>query len=97
MKRVTIGGFFLAENWLALFGFYIIIASFVSHRSYTHYLLGLAYFTVIAYYLQISLRTDGILIAYAGGYISHLVADMKWLPFNKRGVKLLLQILRKEF
>jgi inner membrane protein len=91
------GGLFLGENWLLLFGAYIIIASLVSHRSYTHSLIGLAFFAFIAYYLQNSLRTEGILFACLGGYASHLIADMKWLPFNKRGVKLFLPISRKEF
>ncbi|MGD6805167.1 metal-dependent hydrolase [Rossellomorea vietnamensis] len=90
------GGLFLDENWLWLFGIYIIIASLVSHRSYTHSLLGVAFYAIILYYLQISFQTEGILLAGAGGYMSHLVADMKWLPFNKRGVKLFLPFSRKE-
>jgi inner membrane protein len=90
------GGVFLDENWVWLLGIYIIIASLVSHRSYTHSLLGAAFFTVILYYLQISIETEGILLAGTAGYISHLAADMKWLPFNKRGVKLFLPFSRKE-
>ncbi|MGM0846781.1 MAG: metal-dependent hydrolase [Bacillota bacterium] len=90
------GGLFLDENWLWLFGIYIIIASLSAHRSYTHSLIGVAFFAIILYYLQISIETEGILLAGAGGYISHLVADMKWLPFNKRGVKLFLPFSRKE-
>ncbi|MGD6969274.1 metal-dependent hydrolase [Rossellomorea vietnamensis] len=90
------GGLFLDENWLWLFGIYIIIASLVPHRSYTHSLLGVAFFAIILYYLQISIAMEGILLAGAGGYISHLIADMKWLPFNKRGVKLFLPFSRKE-
>ncbi|TYS14853.1 metal-dependent hydrolase [Rossellomorea vietnamensis] len=90
------GGLFLDENWLWLFGIYIIIASLVSHRSYTHSLLGLAFYAIILYYLQISIAIKGILLAGAAGYMSHLVADMKWLPFNKRGVKLFLPFSRKE-
>jgi inner membrane protein len=90
------GGLFLGENWLLLFGIYIIIASLVPHRSYTHSLLGLAFFAVIAHYLQASLRMEGILFACLGGYASHLIADMKWLPFNRRGVKWFLPLSRKE-
>ncbi|WP_409252576.1 metal-dependent hydrolase [Bacillus sp. SCS-153A] len=91
------GGIFLAETWLLLFGVYIVIASLVSHRSYTHSLIGLAFFVVIAYYLQASIKTEGILLACAGGYASHLISDMRWLPFNKRGIKLFLPVSRKEF
>ncbi|MFP3359460.1 metal-dependent hydrolase, partial [Planococcus sp. SIMBA_143] len=28
---------------------------------------------------------------------SHLMADMKYLPFNKRGIKLFLPLSSKEF
>lgn len=90
------GGVFLAETWLLLLGIYIVIASLVSHRSYTHSLIGLAFFAIIAYYLQASIKTEGILLACTGGYVSHLIADMKWLPFNKRGIKLFLPVSRKE-
>lgn len=90
------GGLFLDENWLWLFGIYIIIASLVPHRSYTHSLLGVAFFAIILYYLQISFAREGILLAGTGGYTSHLIADMKWLPFNKRGVKLLLPFSKNE-
>lgn len=90
------GGLFLDENWMWLLGIYIIVASLVAHRSYTHSLLGGAFYAIILYYLQISIETEGILLAGSGGYISHLIADMKWLPFNRRGVKLFLPFSRKE-
>lgn len=37
---VLIGGFSLSEKWMILFGVFIMVASIVSHRSYTHSLLG---------------------------------------------------------
>lgn len=40
---VLAGGVILQELWLILFGIYILIASFVSHRSYTHSLLGVIF------------------------------------------------------
>ncbi len=94
---VLIGGFFLKENWLGLLGIYIIFASFVAHRSYTHSVIGLIFFSIIAFQLEASLKLEGVFTACVLGYISHLVADMKFLPFNKRGVKLFLPFSTKEF
>ncbi|MBM7599528.1 inner membrane protein [Virgibacillus halotolerans] len=93
---VIAGGFFLEETWLMLLGVYILIASFVSHRSYTHSILGVLYFGLIASKLEVSLAIDGVFYTCLAGYISHLIADSKLLPFNKRGVKLFLPISSKE-
>lgn len=87
---VIAGGVSLMEPWLILLGVYIIIASIVSHRSYTHSVLGVIFFGVIALQLEASLRIDGIYYTCLAGYISHLIADLKILPFNRRGVKLFL-------
>ena len=89
---VLAGGFSLSEMWLILLGVYIIIASLTSHRSYTHSILGVIFFGVIASKLEISLRIDGVFYACLSGYISHLIADLKILPFNKRGIKLFLPV-----
>ncbi|MCP3741870.1 metal-dependent hydrolase [Rossellomorea sp. BNER] len=93
---VLAGGLSLGETWVWLFGIYIIIASLVSHRSYTHSIIGLLYFGVIAYYFQEALGVAGIFITCLLGYASHLLADMKLLPFNKRGVKFFLPLSSKE-
>jgi inner membrane protein len=93
---VTAAGWHLDETWLWLLGIYIVIASFVSHRSYTHSLLGLIFFGFIAKYFESSLKIEGIFEACMLGYASHLVGDMKLLPFNKRGVKLFLPFTSKE-
>jgi inner membrane protein len=89
---VLVGGFSLSELWLILLGVYIIIASIVSHRSYTHSILGVIFFGVIAWKLEASLTIDGVFYTCLGGYISHLLADLKILPFNKRGIKLFLPV-----
>jgi inner membrane protein len=94
---VLAGGISLQEIWLIMLGIYIIIASFVPHRSYTHSLLGIVFFALISHYLEASLRIEGIFLTCLLGYISHLVADMKVLPFNKRGVKFFLPFSAKEF
>ncbi|WP_078381782.1 metal-dependent hydrolase [Sutcliffiella halmapala] len=93
---VLLGGLSLQESWLMLFGIYIILASFVSHRSYTHSLLGVIFFAIIASKLEMSLRIDGVFYTCLAAYISHLIADMKLLPFNKRGIKLFLPVSSKE-
>ena len=89
---VLMGGFSLSEMWLILLGVYIIIASLASHRSYTHSILGVIFFGIIASKLEVSLGIEGVFYTSIGGYISHLIADLKILPFNKRGIKLLLPI-----
>lgn len=93
---VIMGGYFLDESWLMLLGIYILIASIVSHRSYTHSLLGVIYFGMIASKFEVSIGIDGVFYTCLAGYISHLIADSKFLPFNKRGVKLFLPIWSKE-
>lgn len=94
---VFIGGLTLQENWLSLLGIYIVAASFVPHRSYTHSLLGIAFFGIIAFQFQASFEISGSFLAGMAGYISHLAADLKALPFNKRGVKIFLPFSSKEF
>ncbi|AUJ26984.1 MULTISPECIES: metal-dependent hydrolase [Virgibacillus] len=94
---VIIGGLALQEQWLLFLGIYVIIASFVAHRSYTHSLVGLLFFGFIAYYLDQSLQIKGVYYSCFIGYITHIIADSKFLPFNKRGVKLFLPFWNKEF
>lgn len=89
---VLAGGLSLQETWLILLGVYILGASFASHRGYTHSIIGVIFFAVIASKLEGSLGIDGVYYTCLVGYISHLVADSKLLPFNKRGIKLFLPI-----
>lgn len=93
---VLAGGYSLNETWLMLLGIYILIASFVPHRSYTHSILGVIFFGIIASKLEASLGMEGVYYTCLAGYISHLVADSKFLPFNKRGIRLFLPISSME-
>lgn len=93
---VLAGGISLQELWLILFGVYILIASFVSHRSYTHSILGVIFFGFISAKFEASLGIEGVFYTCLAGYISHLIADFKLFPFNKRGIKLFLPISSKE-
>ena len=95
---VIMGGVALGMTlWIVLLGVYILIASFLPHRSYTHTLIGLSFFAVIMHMAQATLDFDGLFFVGVLGYISHLVADMKMLPVNRRGVKLFAPIWNKEF
>ena len=94
---VLLGGISLQEIWLILLGIYIVIASFTPHRSYTHSLIGIGFFAFIAHYFQASIGINGIFLSCILSYSSHLIADMKVLPFNKRGVKFFLPFSSKEF
>src|SRR5699024_9795855 len=87
---VLAGGLSLEEIWLILLGTYIIVASVVAHRGYTHSVVGVIFFAIIASKLGESLGIDGVYYACLVGYINHLVADSKLLPVNKRGIKLFL-------
>lgn len=88
---------YLTETWALLLGIFITISSFIAHRSYTHSILGVIFFGVIAYLFEARIGMNGIFITCMFGYISHLVADMKVFPFNKRGVKWFLPFSKKEF
>jgi inner membrane protein len=93
---VLAGGISLSEVWLILLGIYIVIASITSHRSYTHSILGVIFFGIIASKLEGSIGINGVFYACLGGYISHLMADLKILPFNRRGIKLFLPVSKIE-
>jgi len=93
---VLIGSFALEERWMSLLGIYIIFAVFTKHRGYTHSLLGLFFFSWIIYQLELSLAVPGVFYTGCMAYASHLAADMKLIPFNKKGVPLFLPISSKE-
>ena len=80
-----------------LAGSYIIIASFLPHRSYTHSLIGLVFYAFILNQLQQDWQIDVLLIAGIAGYASHLIADMKVFPMNRRGVKWFAPLWNKEW
>ncbi|GAB3794156.1 metal-dependent hydrolase [Virgibacillus kimchii] len=93
---VLAGGISLQESWLTLFAVYILIASVVSHRGYTHSILGVIFFGMIVSRLETSIGMEGVFYTCLAAYISHLVTDSKFLPFNKRGIKLFLPVSSKE-
>ncbi|EGQ21548.1 metal-dependent hydrolase [Mammaliicoccus sciuri] len=85
---VVLFGLYLHNSTgILLAGSYIIIASFLPHRSYTHSVLGIVFFAFILHHLMLEWPMKGVFEAGLAGYISHIVADMKILPMNRRGVK----------
>lgn len=93
---IAFGIFVYWSIGIILAGCYIMIASFLPHRSYTHSLLGLAFFACILHYLLQQWPMNGVFLAAMAGYASHLVADMKILPVNRRGVKLFAPVWKRE-
>ncbi|SEQ71812.1 inner membrane protein [Virgibacillus subterraneus] len=83
-------GIMLSTLWITLSGTYVAAASLLPHRSYTHSLIGLSFFSYIAHLFSLSVPVENIFIVCVLGYISHLIADMKLIPTNKRGIPLLL-------
>lgn len=95
---VMLLGFVLDQSiGILLAGSYIILASFLPHRSYTHSFLGVVFYALILNYLYLEWPVNGMMAAGLTGYISHLVADMKVLPVNKRGVKWFMPLWKQEF
>lgn len=95
---VMLLGFVLGQSTgILLAGSYIIIASFIPHRSYTHSIIGVVFYWYILQHLNAEWPVDGLVAAGLAGYISHLFADLKILPVNRRGVKFFLPLWNKEF
>ncbi|GKV67195.1 MULTISPECIES: metal-dependent hydrolase [unclassified Sporosarcina] len=95
---VMLLGFVLGQSTgILLAGSYIIFASFLPHRSYTHSVIGVVFYAFILKQLDAQWPIDGLVAAGLAGYISHLIADMKILPVNRRGVKWFLPLWKQEF
>lgn len=90
-------GLVISKLWVTLIGIYIIGATFSSHRTYTHSLLGLAFFAYISYLFAVDMNTGLLFYTCTAGYASHLIADMRLLPMNKKGIKLLLPFSKMDF
>ncbi|MBM7580212.1 metal-dependent hydrolase [Jeotgalibacillus terrae] len=99
LSGLTVGllGWFYTEYWLIYFGLFTIASSLLPHRGLTHSAAGLLVFTYIAHTLEVRLHIEGVTAVCALAYLSHLLLDMKMLPFNKKGVKWLLPFYSKEF
>ncbi|MGM7637069.1 metal-dependent hydrolase [Bacillus sp. Hm123] len=83
--------------WVMLLSGFIMISSFLAHRSLTHSIIGVVYFGYIAWHFEQSVALEGSFMAAVLAYVSHLVADMKMWSFNKKGVKWFQPIFNKEF
>lgn len=93
---VLLLGIIVSKLWVILLGIYVVVASMLGHRTYTHSLIGLIYFWYIAYLIGLEFyKIEGLFLVLILGYVSHLVADLK--VFNRQGVKLLRPFINIEF
>ncbi|WP_203362542.1 metal-dependent hydrolase [Bacillus sp. REN10] len=83
--------------WVMLLSGFIIVSSFLPHRSLTHSLLGVACFGYIAWHFEQAVGLEGGFLSSVFAYTSHLVADMKMWSFNKKGIRWFQPIFNKEF
>ncbi|MDT8863048.1 metal-dependent hydrolase [Alkalihalobacillus sp. MEB130] len=90
-------GMYVSILWLIGLGLFCAVAALSAHRGITHSFVGLLFFSWIASSAESYYAVDGVFLAAVLGYISHLVLDMRLLPFNKRGVKWLYPVLKKEW
>ncbi|WP_046181027.1 metal-dependent hydrolase [Domibacillus tundrae] len=94
---VVYAGWYINEAWIMYIGFFILFASLVSHRTWTHSIVGIALFYFVAAEITRAYPSDGLLAVLLLSYISHLLADMKLLPANKKGTKFFYPVWKKEF
>ncbi|GAB4071881.1 hypothetical protein GCM10028778_00140 [Barrientosiimonas marina] len=92
---IIAAGIALEAIWAGLAGLYVVIASIASHRGCTHSLIGLLFFGVITFYIHEQFQITGLCWTLMLAYLSHLLADMRFIPGNKRGIKLFWPLSRK--
>ncbi len=90
-------GWYINEVWIMYIGLFILFASVVSHRTWTHSIIGIILFYFVAAEITRAYPINGLLAALVLSYISHLLADMKMLPANKKGTKFFYPLWKKEF
>ncbi|OES45865.1 hypothetical protein BA724_02005 [Domibacillus iocasae] len=90
-------GWYINESWIMYIGLFILFASLVSHRTWTHSIIGILFFYFVAAEIERVYPIDGLLTVLVLSYMSHLLADMKMLPANKKGTKFFYPLWKKEF
>lgn len=91
---IGIIGYHYGYYSIVLFAMYVGVASLLPHRSYTHSLIGLVCFSYISYQASIDFGMEPLFLAGFLGYLSHLLLDSRWIPGNRRGIKILLPFRR---
>ncbi|OAH57847.1 MULTISPECIES: metal-dependent hydrolase [Bacillaceae] len=94
---VLYAGWYIKETWVMYTALFIIFASLVSHRTWTHSIIGVAVFYFVAVEIVKEYPLPGLFVTLLISYISHLIADMKMLPANKKGTKWFYPLWKKEF
>ncbi|MFV8830077.1 metal-dependent hydrolase [Alkalihalobacterium sp. APHAB7] len=90
-------GILLSHFWIIGLAIYMIISAFAPHRGITHSIWGFAFFGWILSEFQAFVGMDMLMAAGLIGYASHLLCDMKWLPVNRKGIKLFQPFIKLEF
>ncbi|QPC46506.1 metal-dependent hydrolase [Mangrovibacillus cuniculi] len=90
-------GIYTQLNAIIYLGVFILIGSLLPHRSYTHSILGLAFWGIISVYLELWLAVEQLMVTLVIAYASHLLLDSKYIPPNRRGIKLFLPFSNKNF
>ncbi|KIL45361.1 metal-dependent hydrolase [Jeotgalibacillus soli] len=90
-------GWYWREMWIISFGLFMIAATFLPHRGLTHSVVGILIFSYISFLLEQSILINGVVYSCSLGYLSHLLMDMKCLPFNKKGIKWFQPVYNREF
>ncbi|OLN21592.1 hypothetical protein BTO30_14005 [Domibacillus antri] len=85
------------ELWIIYMALFIIFSSLVSHRTWTHSIIGIVLFGFVASEIVNTYPIPGLFATLIISYTSHLAADMKILPANKKGVKWFYPLWKKEF
>lgn len=94
---VMYAGWYINETWVLYAGLFILFSSLVSHRTWTHSIIGILFFYLVAAEIARAYPVPGLLAVLVLSYVSHLVADMRILPANKKGTKFFYPIWKKEF
>lgn len=94
---VLYAGWYIKEMWVMYTALFIIFASLVSHRTWTHSIIGVVVFYFVAVEIVKEYPLPGLFMTLLISYISHLIADMKILPANKKGTKWFYPLWKKEF
>lgn len=96
IMAIVIGiiGYHYGYQSIILFAIYVGVASLLSHRSYTHSLIGIVCFSYIAYQASVDFEIEQLFVAGFLGYLSHLLLDSRLIPGNRRGIKILLPFKR---
>lgn len=92
---VIISGILFVKLWVILLGVYLGFASIMGHRTYTHSLIGIIYFGVIAFLINYDYHIKGIFPVMTLAYMAHILLDTSL--FKREGLRLLRPFSKMKF